>query len=397
MADDSPSLLGIVHGKPNKQQLLFIPCDDENLRNTSHEISEHVLFQYLLNDYASPPIKEKFRTCKLLPIPREIDPESKITQVETHRRSGKPILKTGPFNIFVVFKTVSEKDGDCWWSLEETVKHAVISQRSRDKDSIKNKFKETELVADELEGKRCMRELLTFLWIHMIIDAKYLRHLSRCESVIPLIMKNITKIGYEYENDFIYDQSAEERNTDLSDIINFLSKVSNWHPLVIATYLGDTELLDRLKKDGQYNINDNYNSFTLLNLAILFSKTKMVQHLQGELKAHPLSCDEKGRNALHMAAKFNNETEIINLLLKNKQIQIDQCDANGTTALNHAITESNTTVVRYLLDNGADPKRLDQIGCTPLHVAASYATDTKIIDLFLIKKRIINCEPEGRS
>ncbi len=43
MADDSPSLLGIVHGKPNKQQLFFIPCDDENPTNTSHEISEHVL------------------------------------------------------------------------------------------------------------------------------------------------------------------------------------------------------------------------------------------------------------------------------------------------------------------------------------------------------------------
>jgi ankyrin repeat protein len=93
-----------------------------------------------------------------------------------------------------------------------------------------------------------------------------------------------------------------------------------------------------------------------------------------------------------MAAKFNNETEIINLLLKNKQIQIDQCDANGTTALNHAITESNTTVVRYLLDNGADPKRLDQIGCTPLHVAAYCATDMKIIDLLLEKKKTVDVD-----
>jgi ankyrin repeat protein len=118
----------------------------------------------------------------------------------------------------------------------------------------------------------------------------------------------------------------------------------------------------------------------------------MVQHLQGKLKAHPLSCDEKGRNALHMAAKLNKETEIINLLLKNKQIQIDQCDGNGTTALNHAIMASNTTVVRYLLDNGADHKRLDQIGCLPLHVAASYATDMKIIDLLLGKKKTVDVD-----
>ncbi len=88
------------------------------------------------------------------------------------------------------------------------MKHAVILQRSHDKDSVKNKFKETELVADELEGKGCLRELLILLWIHMTIDLKYQRHLSRCESVIPLIMKKITKMCYEYEKDFIYDLSA---------------------------------------------------------------------------------------------------------------------------------------------------------------------------------------------
>ncbi len=311
--------------------------------------------------------------------------------METHRRSGKPILKTGPFHIFVVFKTVSEKDGDCWWSLEETVKHAVILQRSRDKDSIKKKFKETELVADELEGKGCMRELLTFLWIHMIVDAKYQRDLSRCESVIRLVMNNITKMCYEYENDFTYSAlSAEERNPDLSDIINFLLNVSNWHPLVVATYLGDVELLDRVQQDGHYNINGVYNNFTLFNLAILFSKTEMVQHFIQKTNADPAECDEKGRNALHMAAKFNSNTVVVNSLLKDEKIQIDQCDANGTTAMNHAVMASNTEIVKYLLDNGADPNRLDQIGRSPLRVAASYATDTKIIDLLLENKEIID-------
>jgi hypothetical protein len=37
---------------------------------------------------------------------------------------------------------------------------------------------------------------------------------------IPLVMKKITKIGYEHENDFNYSAlSSEERNPDLLDIM----------------------------------------------------------------------------------------------------------------------------------------------------------------------------------
>jgi hypothetical protein len=140
----------------------------------------------------------------------------------------------------------------------------------------------------------------------MIINFNY-------EIPLGLVMKKITKIGYEYEND---STLSEERNplSDLSEMINLLSNVSNWHPLVIVTYLGDTELLDRLKQDKKYNIKGVYNNFTLLNLAILFSKTEMFQHFLPKTNADPAECDEKGRNALHMAAKFNGEKEIVNYI-----------------------------------------------------------------------------------
>ncbi|EFX73276.1 hypothetical protein DAPPUDRAFT_253475 [Daphnia pulex] len=388
---DVCSLLG-CEGKPNnKAKLFFIPCAAENPTNSCHEIPEVILFRSLLNENADSAIKETNGTCKLVQIPRGIDHESKISQVETHRQK-KISVSNSTFGIFLVFQTVGEM-GHFWWSLETYQNHVVI-QRSRDKDEVKNQLKGetrqgTELIAEKLEGKGCMRQLLTLLWIHMIVDAKCQRFLSSCESVIPLVIQKITKIGYEYETDFTYSAlSAEERNPDLSDIINFLSNVSNWHPLVVATYLGDTELLDRLKKDGQYNINGVYSSFTLLNLAILFAKTETVQHLLGQMKADPTRRDEKGRNALHMAAKFNREKKIIDLLLN--KIPIDQCDAKGTTALHHAIMTSNTEIVQCLLDNGADPKKQDQIGRSPLHVAAFYATDTNIIDILLQKKEIID-------
>lgn len=121
----------------------------------------------------------------------------------------------------------------------------------------------------------------------------------------------------------------------------------------------------------------------------------MFQHFLQKTNADPTECDEKGRNALHTAAKFNGENEIVNYLLS--KVAIDQCDATGTTALNYAISASNTTVARYLLDYGANPKRLDQSGYMPLHVSAFYAKDAKIIDLFLIKKRIIDINECNKS
>jgi ankyrin repeat protein len=393
------SLLEMFVCNSKVQKLFFIPCGSGNPTN-SKEISKLDLFQYLLKENSNLSIKEIFVE-KLLQNLTEIDAESKIVQLETHRQNCAHINAIDPikpFQIFVVFKTESKKDGKFYWSLEETAKDAVVLQRSRHKDEVKNKFKGetregTQIIAEELEGKGCMRELLTLLWIHMILDAKYQRDLSRCESLIPLIMKKITKIRYEYEKEFTYSAlSAEERNPDLSDIINFFLNVSNWHPLVVATYLGDVEFLDRVQQDGKYNINDIYNNFTLLNLAILFSKTEMFQHLLEKWKADPTKCDEKGRNALHMAAKFNKEKEIVNSLLKNKKILIDQCDATRTTALHHAIMASNTEIVEYLLDNGADPKKMDRIGRSPLCVAASYATDKKIIDILLQKKETVNID-----
>ncbi|XP_046645013.1 uncharacterized protein LOC124334464 [Daphnia pulicaria] len=395
----SISLLDMFVCNSNEQNIFLISCTSENPKNSSQEISELDLFRYLLGEDSHSCIRE---------ILTEIDLESKIVQVETHRQRGTNINQidsTKPcVDIFVVFKTASEKDGESefWWSLEKTARHAVILQRSRHKDEVKNKFKGetregTQLIAEKLKGKGCLRELLTLLWIHMIVDAKYQWNLSRCESIMPLVVIKITKIGYEYETDFTYSAlPTEERNPDLSDIINFLLNVSNWHPLVVATYLGDAELLDRVQQDGQYNINGLYNNFTLLNLAILFSKTEMVQHLLGKMKVDPTRCDEKGRNALHMAAKFNREKKIIELLLD--KIPIDQCDATGTTALHHAIMTSNTDIVKCLLDNGADPTKMDRIGRSPLCVAASYASDTKIVDFLLQKEErvgINDCDKFG--
>jgi ankyrin repeat protein len=386
---DDNSLLGIFgSGKPNKHKLLVsIDGNPDGI----NEICDMSIFHYLIKENSNPFIRKKLVVPEWLQI---TDHTSQIIQVETHRQIvNSNSDSNGLTDIFIVYQTKSEIDEDFWWSLDKQA-NQITMQRSHDRDAVKNNLigerrEGIEIIAEKLEGKGCMMELLTLLWINMTIKEKYQRNLSRCESIIPLIMKKITKTRYEYDKkDFKYSAlSAEEKNPDLREIIDFLSNVSNWHPLVIAIYLGDIELIDQVQQNGKYNVNDIYDKFTLLNLAILFySKIEMIRHLLEKLNVDPLKQDEMGRNALQMAAKFNRETEIINLLLLNRKIPIDECDASGTTALNYAIMASNTTIVKCLLDNGADPKRLDRNDRSPLHVAAFYTRDPKIIDLLLQNK-----------
>jgi hypothetical protein len=88
------------------------------------------LFPYLLGEDSHSFIKEMFQE-KLLQNLTESDAESKIVQLETHRQNRTHINAIDPikpFQIFVVFKTESKKDGKFYWSLEETTKDEVVLQ-----------------------------------------------------------------------------------------------------------------------------------------------------------------------------------------------------------------------------------------------------------------------------
>ena len=46
--------------------------------------------------------------------------------------------------------------------------------------------------------------------------------------------------------------------------------------------------------------------------------------------------------------------------------RIDDCDSiQGRTALHHAVTGSNVTIARNLMENGANPNQTDHDGNTP--------------------------------
>lgn len=372
-----------------------------------YEISEHLLFRNLLNDA----IHKLFEDVKIIfgmsTILNEIDSASKITEVETHKWLPD-VGSNEKDNNFVVFQTNSQKNGASWWSLDKSGECVVI-QKSREKGAVKKKFKgknrnRVKSIAQGLKGKGSIKDFFVTLWIHMIIDVKCQSFLSSCESLIPLVMKKLTEIHYEYpENYFTYSAlSAEELVPEMAEIIDFFTNVSEWHPLLCLTYLGVIPQFDQvLGKDFflgffKSNINGVYSKSTLLNSAILFSKTEMVRHLLEKKKANARKCDAKGRNALHTAALFTEKEEIINLLF-NYKMEINARDKSGMTALHYAIMASNFTVAKHLIRHAtdSDTKILDPTDHSPLHLAAHYAKDTKILKLLLTKVGLDECDSTG--
>ena len=173
------------------------------------------------------------------------------------------------------------------------------------------------------------------------------------------------------------------------------------------------------------NVNHADNGTTLLRLAILFSRTKMVEIILRNENVNFTFEDEtrsdvpwKDMSVFHMEAAFVNDMKKIDLLLKHSKVKtdpnvqggialhfaamksnesardrgrIDDCDSiQGRTALHHAVTGSKVTIARYLMENGANPNQTDHDGNTPLALAAKLAKDMKLVDLFLNNEMVLN-------
>jgi ankyrin repeat protein len=130
-----------------------------------------------------------------------------------------------------------------------------------------------------------------------------------------------------------------------------------------------------------------------LHFAAISPNVDVAKHLinTGE-KPNPL--DNNGLTPLHLAAYHSDDTEMIDLLLEaQKKSQGDERIDNlnkhdGITALHSAAIASNEITAKHLIERGADPNRKDKFGRTPLHLAALFAKNTKIIDVFLNNKQV---------
>jgi ankyrin repeat protein len=108
---------------------------------------------------------------------------------------------------------------------------------------------------------------------------------------------------------------------------------------------------------------------------------KMVRHLMENYNVDPTVRDGLGRNALEMAAMHSDNTEVLNLLLRHTNVEIDGCDDYGTTALHFAAHSSNVVTARHLIKMVTTPNLFNNDGHSPLHSAAHYSDDTEMTEM----------------
>ena len=87
----------------------------------------------------------------------------------------------------------------------------------------------------------------------------------------------------------------------------------------------------------------------------------------------------KDYTPLHVAVQFGH-IEIVQRLLKAKNLEIDATDQQGMTALHIAISRGYDGICRYLIDNGASININTKQGHTCLHLAAN-SVNIKIVSL----------------
>jgi hypothetical protein len=177
-----------------------------NKLDVHHEISDSEILSFLF-DQETGVEQGEAETAQMPDVFKDIDKESTITLVEIHQSSmGKPTDTVKAFHAFIVFKTVSEKDGEFWWSIEKDTEY-IILQRSRNKDDVNNnkkgvRRKRIRPIKEDLIGRGNLLYLFTLLWGQQLIPTKYDIIKSNCQTLVAFISKQVTEEEYEYQGVF---------------------------------------------------------------------------------------------------------------------------------------------------------------------------------------------------
>ena len=85
--------------------------------------------------------------------------------------------------------------------------------------------------------------------------------------------------------------------------------------------------------------------------------------------------NKTGVTALHFAAKYNVNIDVLKYLIAQGADVNRQTDAHSTPLHYAAVRNSNIAVSEYLIEKGADINIKNVYGVTPLHLAARFSTD----------------------
>jgi ankyrin repeat protein len=140
-------------------------------------------------------------------------------------------------------------------------------------------------------------------------------------------------------------------------------------PLMSASGRGLPEITELLlRRKATINAQDNQKESALYD-AVLKRQLEVAKILLNN-EANPNIANNIGRTPLHAAA-WHGWHEMLELLLLMDNIDVNPKDIrSGYTPLHDACNRNHDTVVRTLLDNGADVNARSSKNWTPLHIAA---------------------------
>ena len=155
-------------------------------------------------------------------------------------------------------------------------------------------------------------------------------------------------------------------------------------PLHIVCRQGDIPLLEALLKNGANILQTSNDSLqnAPIHIACKYGRLDILKVLLDGTNCDPNQQNAKGNTALHIVCRKRTGSELqflqvltstpgINPTLVNNEgiAPFEVVDDDGNTLLHTACAKGNSTMVEFLVKNGADVLKPDRHGDAPIHVA----------------------------
>ncbi len=142
------------------------------------------------------------------------------------------------------------------------------------------------------------------------------------------------------------------------------STQARYTALHLSSWKGELEIASLLCEKGLVSLEQkSREGFTALHYACWSGSVEMCDYLIA-VGANTKVANKHGYTPLLLAARAGNE-EVVNTLLEKNEVDKDECDIDGSTALHHACYEGHRGVVTILLKRGASHALKDKLGRTP--------------------------------
>jgi uncharacterized protein len=151
-------------------------------------------------------------------------------------------------------------------------------------------------------------------------------------------------------------------------------------PVYDPAHKGDVPQVEAWLKEHHDELNHPISDgFSLLHVACMFGQRNLVTFLLGRHALVNQNADNKSKaTPLHLAAAFREEVTaaaICEKLIENGA-ELNAKDADGQTALHHAVARGSLLLVATMIEAGGDPYLKDSQGRSPMDLAKDLATES---------------------